>query len=396
MGWSERTKVETREQFVLDALRGDVPMKTLCQAYGVSRKTGYKWLKRYKAEGAPGLLDRSRAPHSCPHKTPQELVDRIVALRKKRGWCAETLRHKLIELHPETDWPSPSTIHGIIKQHGLVTVSNRTRKDTGPTKPPNPDTDVPNDIWCVDFKGEFRMQNGAYCYPLTVLDWATRHALLCDGKLSTEQFGVQDSFQTLFETYGVPGAILSDNGLPFAHPNSTCRLSKLNVWWIKHGIELMRTVPGHPQHNPRIERFHRTLKAATTRPPGRSLAEQQHIFDVFLHSYNFDRPHLALNGECPGHRYTSSNRPFQLRPTSYPGHFEVRKVSTSGKIKLNNIPVFVTATLEGEHVGLEEFDDERWNVFFQDHLIGIIDERTGQITPLGPTPVRYNVLPMYL
>lgn len=394
MGWEKRTEVELREEFVLKALARVIPFNQLCAAYGISRKTGYKWLKRYKAEGRAGLANRSRAPKSSPHETAQEIQDAVLALSKKHeSWGAMKIRDRLETVHPDQEWPAVSTIHGILERNGetQARVVKRKRKQAAA---PVIDTETPNHVWCVDYKGEFKTRDGKYCYPLTCLDHATRYALGCDAKPSVGHEWTQPSFERLFDTFGVPLAILSDNGVPFAHPSSTCRLSRLNVWWIKLGIQLKRSLPGHPQHNARIERFHRTLKQETARPPEADMAAQQQRFDAFLDEYNNLRPHQALEGKTPATYYTPSERPARLRETEYPGYFEVRKVAKAGYIKLSNVRYFVSGTLAREHVGLEEVDDGIWNIYFQDHYIGVIDDNKGQMTEIGPTPVPINVLPM--
>lgn len=363
-------------------------MTELCASYGISRKTGYKWLKRFELEGLEGLKDQSRAPQELPHTSSPEVVSLLIKLRKARPtWGAAKLKARLEKDHPSLSFPARSTVHDILVRNGLVE-ARRVRRARPTGSPPSFSTNTPNSVWCTDFKGEFRTLDGIYCYPLTVLDWATRFSLACEGKLSTAGDGALATFEMLFDTYGVPDAILNDNGVPFANANAICGLSRLNIYWMKLGISLLRSQPGHPEQNPRIERFHRTLKRETTRPPRKNLAEQQVCFANFREDFNHQRPHEALDFAVPGDLYTASTREPQVSSVAYPGHYEVRKVASSGEFLLSNDRYFLTRALEGEHIGLEEYDEQKWRLFFREFLIGYVDQRDGRITSVGPTPVR--------
>ena len=388
MGWPKRTEVESRLEFVLKAERGEFSFTQLCKAFDVSRKTGYKWLERYQQEGVQGLKDRSRAPKSQPSRTCEEVVELVLQLRDKRPtWGAKKLKARLERLHPELAFPARSTIHDILKREGRVTPRRRRRKHA-PSARPLIETTTPNDVWCTDFKGEFLTGDGRYCYPLTTSDWATRYLLGCHGQRSTKGVRARESFEQLFETYGLPRVILSDNGVPFAHPNTLCRLSALSLWWLQLGIDVVRIQPSHPEQNGRHERMHRTLKAEATRPASANLQQQQARFDLFREDYNHQRPHEALGFAVPAEHYERSVRGPQPWSGAYPAHFEVRKVDVSGAIKLNSKKHFLTILLTREHLGLEEIEEQQWRVYYRNYLLAHLDESTGRIDEVGPTPVR--------
>lgn len=398
MGWPLRSAVETKLEFVVAAQEGRFTMTELCASYGIARKTGYKWLCRYVQSGLEGLNERSRAPRRRPLKTPAEVEELIVEMRDAHPtWGAAKLKAALERDRPELAVPARSTVHDILKRHKRVRRRRRRRK-RAPSPAPSLGATQPNDVWCTDFKGEFRTQDGVYCYPLTVSDHSSRYLLACHGLLGTESAGSRRVFERLFDTHGVPSAILSDNGVPFSGPNALCRLSPLAVWWMQLGIRLVRTQPGHPEQNGRHERMHRTLKAETTRPPGRHLQDQQVRFDHFRQEYNSVRPHQALDFDVPSDLYTPSTQSHRIQPFTYPGHFEIRKVGGSGHFKLNAKDYFLTSTLAREHIGLEQIDYDVWSIYYRNFLLGRLNEHQARIDEVGPTPVLVNsekVLPMY-
>lgn len=360
-----------REEFVKLVFERRHPITELCVAFGVSEKTGHKWISRYKREGILGLADRSHAPHIAAHQVSPRQRREITALREKHPtWGARKIRAVLARSLPATEWPAPSTIGELLLKEGLIRSRRRGRAhlkspftalDSGLTMATGP-----NDVWSTDFKGEFRLARGGYCYPLTVLDGSSRFLLGCTALLSTATAPVKVVFGRLFEKYGLPSVIRSDNGTPFASASSVARLSTLSVWWIKLGIRPERIAPGHPQQNGQHERMHKTLKAEATRPPGPNLFDQQRRFDRFRREYNTQRPHEALKQATPASLYTSSPRPFPPNtPTiQYAESTEVRRVSTNGMVTWDGQNFWLSKTLSGEDVGFEEAGDDLWTVNF--------------------------------
>ena len=380
MPWRETTPMRERGRFIVNYESGLYTMSELCERFGVSRKTGYKWVARYGGEGLAGLADRSRAPHHCPHRTEARLIDALVRARRQHPtWGPRKPMSWLAKHHPESTWPAPSTAGDILKQAGLIEARTRRRRLAHPGKTRVPMA-APNDVWSTDFKGEFRAGDGQWCYPLTVADGASRYLLACAGKRSVREAGVRPVFVRLFQDFGLPKAMLSDNGPPFAS-NGRARLSKLSVWWIKLGIELIRIEPGHPEQNGRHERMHRTLKAETTRPPAANLPAQQRLFDRFQREYNTERPHEALGQLTPVEVYRPSPRayPARLPAIEYPGHYEVRRVTHNGCMFWQRDYLFVTRVLTNEYIGLEEIDEGVWSVYFGPLLLGRFDERERRI-----------------
>ena len=375
MPWTETEPMTERHKFILAREDGLFSMTDLCERFGISRKTGYKWLDRYREEGVEGLQDRSRAPKHCPHRTPETVQELVIETREAHPrWGPRKLLDYLGPRHPEVALPAPSTVGDILKREGLVEPRRSQRRPTHPGTSPI-EAEAPGEVWTADFKGEFRLGSSNYCYPLTIQDAHSRYLLACEALASTAHSGAEPVFERLFREHGLPKTIRTDNGGPFAS-KGLCGLSRLSVWWIKLGIEPDRIQPGCPQQNGRHERMHRTLKAETTRPPEPTLAEQQSRFDDFRVEYNEVRPHQALEGAVPASRYVrcSQTMPKRCPEPQYPGHAEVRKVSTTGEIKFKNRPLFVSAVLAGEYVGLEEVDDGVWNLLFDNVLLGRLDE----------------------
>jgi len=313
MPWLETAPVDERIQFIQDALSDRFTMSELCARYGVSRRVGYKWLARYEEEGRRGLRDRSRAPHHCPHRIDPELAELICALRRQHPfWGARKLLRILVTRHPRVPgWPAPSTAADLLARRGLVLKRRRRQPRYHPGVVP-PTTAAPNDLWPADFKGQFRTGNGVYCYPLTLADQHTRFLLTCHGLLSTQTVTARPVFERAFREYGLPGAIRTDNGVPFA-TQAIHGLSFLNVWWIRLGIQHQRIHPGRPQQNGAHERMHRTLKRQAIRPVRRTCALQQRAFDAFRTEYIEIRPHEWLQQDTPASRYRGSPRPYPAR-----------------------------------------------------------------------------------
>lgn len=378
MPWEETTPMEERFRFVEDFESALYSVTELCERYGISRKTGYKWLNRYGVEGEAGLRDRSRAPRRSPSQTAACVVEPLLALRRKHPtWGPRKLLAFLAKGNPQEAWPSASTAGAILKRHGLVQERRRSRSRSPVERGRLTQATAPNQVWACDFKGQFRTADGQLCYPLTVTDSYSRYLLGVEGLVSVGEPYSWPVFERLFRFYGLPQVIRSDNGSPFAS-RGLAGLTRLSVRWLKLGIKPERIKPGHPEQNGSHERMHRDLKRETVRPPAANKAAQQARFDEFRQIRNQDRPHEALGQKTPAELYSTSPRPYPsklIEPPCYPGHFEVRYVRPAGEIKFRGRYLFLGEALRGEHVGLEEFDDGRWSLYFADFLLGRFDER---------------------
>jgi len=374
--------MDERLRFVRDALSDRFTMSELCARYGVSRRIGYKWIARYDAEGRRGLQDRSRAPHHCPHRIAATIAELLVVERTAHPfWGARKLLKVLSKRHARIRaWPAPSTVADLLARRGLV---QRRRRRRAPVHPGvvRPDTAAPNDLWTADFKGQFRTGNGEYCYPLTIADQHTRFLLTCRGLLSTQTIVARPVFERTFRACGLPIAIRTDNGVPFA-TQAIHGLSHLNVWWMRLGIVHQRIRPGCPQENGAHERMHRTLKRQAIKPVRASCVAQQRNFDAFQQEYNTERPHERLNQETPASQYWPSPRPYpeRLPPLEYPGHFLVKKITTGGTFRFRDRLLYLASPLVDQHVGLEETDDGIWSIYFNTTLLATFDEHDYIIT----------------
>jgi len=380
--------MEERLRFIARRLEGE-SMTDLCREFGISRKTGYKIFDRYKDHGLQALSDRSRRPVRYANQLPGQLETAIVqAKRDKPHWGARKIRELLVRRLPgDVRVPAKSTIHAVLDRNGLV---NRqpSRRNRATGTPLSAGT-TPNDLWCADFKGEFRLGNGRYCYPLTVTDHASRFLLLCEALESTREDLAATAFERLFKERGLPKAIRSDNGVPFASPNALYNLSKLAVWWLRLGIAIERIKPGHPQQNGRHERMHLTLKKEATRPPGANSLQQQARFDRFLEEFNTERPHEAIAMRCPAEVYSPSSRPYAGLPDlAYPFHDRDILVTACGRICMHRKKINISGVLAGQRLGIKEVDDGIWLVTFINYDLGYIDleQRTLQTidNPFGP------------
>jgi putative transposase len=383
MPWQGICPMELRMRFVNAALADEDSMTALCEEYGVSRKTGYKWLNRFRAEGATGLAEHSRAPQVVPWAVTQAQSEAIVGLRRQHpSWGPKKLRAKLLTRAPEQHWPALSTIGDLLQREGLSQRRKRRRR-AAPTPGGVPPIVAPNDIWCVDFKGWFRTGDGATCYPLTVTDAFSRY-LLCCRAIVPDYDGCRREFERLFRQCCLPQVILSDNGPPFASL-AAGGLSRLSVWWIKLGIAPVRIMPGKPQQNGRHERMHKTLKAETAQPPAASLNAQQRRFDEFCQEFNHQRPHEALGQAVPAAIYTISPRsyPTRLEDPVYASDFALRRVRSNGEIKWQGELIFIAQPLVGEVIGLQEDNDGDAEVYFGPVRLGRIDAVTLKFEPYG-------------
>ena len=376
MPWLEATPMEQRERFIRDQQNGLYTMTELCDRHNISRKTGYKWLDRFDAGGRAALGDRSRAPHQCPHRISSDVAELICTARRQHpSWGPEKLLQWLAPRHAGVELPAISTAGDLLARHGLVKKRRRRRPCQHPGVVPAT-TVHPNDLWTADFKGHFRTQDGLYCYPLTIADQHTRFLMACHGLLSTKGLGVRPVFDRLFREYGLPCAIRTDNGVPFA-TTGIHGLSQLNVWWMRLGIQHQRILPGQPQQNGAHERMHKTLKADAIRPPRATIVAQQRAFNAFRQQYNEERPHQHLRGHTPASFYRPSPRAYDARllPIEYPGHFLVKRITNAGTFRFKKRLLFIAHALAPHTIGLEEVDDGVWSIYFCHVLIARLDER---------------------
>jgi putative transposase len=380
MPWRVQSPMSERRRFVDEYLHGASSMTALCACYGISRRVGYKWLARFLVEGDRDLHDQSRRPQTSPWAVAPDLATLLLETRQHHPtWGPRKILAYLARRQPSTAWPAASTVGALFKRHGLVRARRRHAKPGHPGRPMSPIL-APNDVWTADFKGHFALGQGPRCHPLTIVDSFSRYLLACQALPHPSTVESKPVFTRLFQEYGLPDRIRSDNGAPFA-TTTLCRLSELSVWWLKLGIRPELIQPASPQQNARHERMHRTLKAEATRPPAASLRAQQRRFNSFRLEYNSERPHEALGGAPPAAVYQPSRRPFPVRlpPPSYPEHYLTRHVSTNGGIRLNNAYVTLAPALIEERVGLEEVADGIWAVYFYDYLLGHLNERERRV-----------------
>jgi putative transposase len=384
--------MDQRVRFIGEYLRKYFPFSELCSQFGISRKTGYKWVGRYEESGAEGLSDRPRVPHRCPHKTGADILDALLSERRKHpSWGPKKLLAVVARRHPKEQLPAISTAADILKRSGLILPGKRHLRRKHPGCPKST-ADAPNDIWTADYKGHFKTRNGRYCYPLTVCDMQSRFLLGCDAHAAISFLNAKAHFSTLFKEFGLPGRIRTDNGVPFAS-SALARLSTLSAWWIKLGIYPEQIEPGQPQQNGKHERMHRTMKREATIPAEKDLPTQQERLDRFREEFNNDRPHEALAMKTPASIYRPSERrmPKKLLAFDYPQHFIVRRVSRNGGIRWNSDWVNCTTTLAEDFVGFEEMEDGIFDVYFCDFKIGRFVERENKIQDIiGRVPTRWS------
>jgi len=374
--------MEERLRFVARLLEGEA-MTDLCREFGISRKTGYKIFDRYKECGLEALNDRSRRPVHYANRLPAQIESLIVSLKnKKPTWGARKIHEMLVRrLDGDVRVPARSTIHAVLDRHGLVKRMGRPRRRA--TGTPLSAGAAPNELWCADFKGEFKLGNGRYCYPLTVTDHASRFLLLCEALESTREDLAITAFERLFRERGLPHAIRSDNGVPFASPNALFNLSRLSVWWLRLGIDIERIKPGRPQQNGRHERMHLTLKREATRPPGMNCLQQQACFDAFVEEFNTERPHEALAMKCPAELYTPSTHLYHGLPDlDYPLHDRDVLVTACGRICMHRKRINISTVFAGQRLGIKEVDDGIWLVSFMSYDLGYIDLEQKTLQPL--------------
>jgi len=385
MPWIEVLPMDEKARFLADVRSGLHSISELCRRHSISRKTGYKWIRRYGQHGPAGLQERSHRTRAAGDVTAPHIIEALLDTRRRHPtWGAKKLLAYVERKHPSWTLPAKSTAHDILRRNGLIPTPRTRRRKAHPGRPVTEFTQ-PNRIWTADFKGHFRTRDGLYCYPLTIQDGYSRFLLECKGFLSPSLDATMRVFMRVFRTYGLPDRIRTDNGIPFASM-ALARLSRLSAWWVQLGVTPELIEPGKPQQNGRHERMHRTLKAQTARPPAANLRHQQKCFDAFRREFNCERPHEALRMKVPAELYRPSDRPYPKRLNSilYPGHYEVRKVSSNGGVRWNSRWVNVSHVLAGAHVGFAEVDHGVWDVYFGPILLGRLFEKSGRITdPLG-------------
>lgn len=379
MPWKETVVLDERVRFVLACKDELESMSLLCRRFGISRRTGYKWLERYEQLGPAGLADRSRAPLSHPNQVDAGLRTRIVSMRRSHPtWGPRKLLAALERDHPCEQWPAASTIGGILKSQGLSVARLRRPRCVAGTNPLGPCV-APNRVWCADFKGWFRTGDGSRCDPLTITDGHSRYLLRCQAT-ATDYQSVHGLFEATFRRYGLPEAMRTDNGEPFASVG-VMGLSRLSVWWVRLGIDLQRIEPGKPQQNGSHERMHGTLARETASPPAANIPAQQKRFNTFTWEYNHYRPHEALGMATPASVYRPSRRayPERLEELEYPADYQLRKVDQDGDIRWKVSKVFIGTALRGEVIGLRELDGRLWSVRFGPLDLGVLDQHKGRL-----------------
>src|SRR5438105_6122162 len=392
MPWKASSVMEERLCFVARLLDGEA-MTDMCREFGISRKTGYKIFDRYKEHGLEALTDRSRRPVRYANQLPRQVESAIVELKQdKPHWGARKIRELLVRrLAGDVRIPAKSTIHAVLDRHGLVKRALKRRHATGT---PLSLGQAPNDLWCADYKGEFKLGNRTYCYPLTVTDHASRYLLLCEALQSTREDLALTAFERLFHERGLPLGIRSDNGVPFASANALFNLSRLSVWWLRLGIHIERIKPGRPQQNGRHERMHLTLKKEATKPAAQNFLQQQAKFDDFIDCYNHERPHQALDMKYPAELYLPSPRPYRgLSELHYPFHDRTITVTQCGRICFGRQKINLSTVFAGQNVGVKEVSDKIWLVTFMDYDLGFFDHETGRLGT-AENPFAAKVLPM--
>ena len=384
--------MDERLRFVARLLDGE-KMAPLCREFGIARKTGYKIYNRYKDCGLEGLTDRSRRPYRQANRLPEPIEKAIIRLKKEKpNWGAPKIRERLKRRYPDIRPPAISTVHAVLDRHGLVKRRKRKRykaKGTALSWPRQP-----NELWCADYKGEFMLTDKRYCYPLTITDFASRYLITCEALSTTKATYAFTVFERAFKEFGLPRAIRTDNGVPFASPHSLFGLSKLSVWWLRLGIAIERIKPGHPEQNGRHERMHLTLKKEATQPASANFLQQQARFDDFIDEFNNERPHQALDMKFPSERYRRSRRLYRgIGHVDYPFHDRIITVTQCGRICFGKQKINLSKAFAGQNVGIKEVAHRIWLVSFMDYDLGFFDHETGRLSSVD-NPFAAKVLPM--
>ena len=384
--------MDERMRFVARLYEGE-KMAPLCAEFGISRKTGYKIFERYKHCGVQAFTDRSRRPYRQANRLPAQLEAHIIRLKREYpGWGAPKIREKLRRQSTAPHLPAISTVHAVLDRHGLV--KHRRRRRSGATGTALSRPTAPNALWCADYKGEFMLGNRRYCYPLTITDFASRYLLTCEALTTTQEKFAFTAFERTFKEFGLPAAIRTDNGVPFASGHALYGLSRLSVWWLRLGIQIERIQPGQPQQNGRHERMHLTLKREATKPAAPNVLQQQARFDAFVQQFNHERPHQALEMKVPADLYVRSPRVYRgLEDLSYPFHDGTFTVTTCGRICFKGQKVNLSQVFAGQNVGVTQVGERIWLVTFMHYDLGYFDDETCRLEPIE-NPFGPKVLPM--
>lgn len=392
MPWKECNVMDERMRFIAKVIEGH-NMTDVCRQFGISRKTGYKIWNRYKDSGSEALNDRSRKPVHYAHQLPFQVEQAILSLKNEfKTWGAPKIREKLKKRFPDFKLPAKSTIHAVLDRHGLVTPRRgRYRYKSQGTE--LIEGQRPNDLWCTDYKGQFLLGNKKYCYPLTITDHRSRYLIACEALENTQEQYAFTVFERVFKEFGLPDAIRSDNGFPFASVG-LFGLSKLSVWWLRLGINIQRTKPGNPQQNGRHERMHLTLKKEATKPSGKNILQQQAKFEDFIDQYNNDRPHQALDMKCPNEIYVKSKKTYTGLPQiEYLRHDRTMTVTHCGRICMDGLKINFCRSFAGQLVGVKEVEEGVWLVSFMNYDIGYFDIEIKKVEPIE-NPFGPGLLPM--
>jgi transposase InsO family protein len=384
MAWEQRNALDQRKDFIQQWLKQDHSTTELSRMFDISRKTAYKWLDRFQEQGYAGLGDRSRAPEQCPHAIDDVTSAAIIAERHKHpNWGSRKIRELLKRQAPETSWPAASSIGELLKRAGLI-IERKKRHKTPPYSKPLEHAIDSNHVWCADFKGWFRCGDGLRCDPLTMTDAYSRYLLCCRATAKTDGIHVKGVMEAAFRRYGLPLAMRTDNGSPFAS-RAPAGLSRLSMWWLRLGIRHERIEPGCPEQNGQHERMHRTLKEEVANPPAPNLRRQQQAFVDFQHTFNVSRPHEALDWKTPSELYVVSTRPYpeRLPELEYPAGVHLRRISQQGSLKWKCGRTFLSEVLARETVGLLEVNDDFFEVYYGTLFIGCFD---GQAQCFEPEP----------
>lgn len=387
MPWKTSSVVDERARFVLEHENDEYTMTELCEIHEISRETGYYWLRRYRQGGVEALEGLSRAPSRHPNQTSKKIEQAVLELRRERmTWGPRKLKRRLEQKRPTIAWPAASTIGALLLREGLVVPRKKRRRVPAYTRP-FAAADRPNRVWGADFKGWFETRDGARIDPLTISDAHSRYLLRCQQVGKTDEEHVRAIFESAFREWGLPEAIRTDNGPPFAS-RAIAGISRLSLWWMKLGIVPERIRAGHPEQNGRHERMHGTLKRETASPPAANKRAQQAAFDRFRREYNEERPHEALEMRTPNEVHERSEReyPAQVREPEYESEMMVRRVTDGGQFKWKGEGVFVSETLGGEPIGLLPEDERNYTIYFAAFPIGRFDAYNREVLPLAKKP----------
>ena len=371
--------MSAKEALIWDVNRG-MSVTAAAEVHGVERSCAYKWVGRYRELGAAGLQELSRAPEYSPNRTPQALVDELLELKRKHPDFGPAKLAPMLEQRHGEHVMAVSTAGDLLSRHGLVKKRRSRQRSPGPIEHGPFVVAGAGDSMTTDYKGQFRMGNGALCYPLTIADPFSRYVFAIDALPSTNTAGARAGFERVFREYGIPRQMISDNGTPFCSTHSLGGLTQLSRWWIELGIMPIRIEPGHPQQNGIHERMHRTLKDWIRRNRQSSLRPQQRSFNAFRQEFNHVRPHQSL-GQKPPASALQSYRPFSSRLSKlvYDTTMDVRSVRSNGHIKWNGTQIFASEVLAGAQVGLLQIGEAAWSIHFGHVLIGYLDGLTERV-----------------